>query len=137
MKASTRINSYTPLLLAAKNGNAAVMEPLIKAGADINGRTSNGTTALMFAAAAGNADAVNVLIDRGADINVAEPVRGLTAVMFAAASDRTPIVALLAKHGADLKATTKTVDLNAMGRNSAVFAGVLFGNPQAPSRPVT
>ena len=135
VKASTRINSYTPLLLAAKNGNAAVMEPLIKAGADINGRTSNGTTALMFAAAAGNADAVNVLIDRGADINVAEPVRGLTAVMFAAASDRTPIVALLAKHGADLKATTKTVDLNAMGRNSAVFAGVLFGNPQAPSRP--
>src|SRR5947199_123200 len=133
--ASTRINSYTPLLLAAKNGNAAVMEPLIKAGADVNGRTSNGTTALMFAAAAGNADAVNVLIDRGADINVADPVRGLTAVMFAAASDRTPIVALLAKHGADLKATTKTVDLNAMGRNSAVFAGVLFGNPQAPSRP--
>src|SRR5205823_1743303 len=64
-----------------------------------------------------------------------EPVRGLTAVMFAAASDRTPIVALLAKHGADLKATTKVGDLNAMGRNSAVFAGVVFGNPQAPARP--
>jgi ankyrin repeat protein len=132
VKASTRINSYTPLLLAAKNGNAAVMEPLITAGADVNGKTSNGTTALMFAAAAGSAEAVNVLIDRGADVNAAEPVRGLTAVMFAAASDRAPIVALLAKHGADLKATTKTVDLNAMGRNSAVFAGVPFGNPQAP-----
>jgi len=132
VKASTRINSYTALLLAAKNGNAAVMEPLIKAGADVNGRTSNGTTALMFAADAGNADAVNVLIDRGADVNAAEPVRGLTALMFAAASDRAPVVALLAKHGADLKATTKMVDLNAMGRNSAVFAGVLFGNPQAP-----
>jgi len=135
VKASTRINSYTPLLLAAKNGNADVMEPLIKAGADVNGRTSNGTTALMFAAAAGNADAVNVLIDRGADVNAAEPVRGLTAVMFAAASDRAPVVALLAKHGADLRATTKTVDLNAMGRSSSVFAGVLFGNPQAPPRP--
>ena len=134
VKASTRINSYTPLLLAAKNGNAAVMEPLIKAGADVNGKTSNGTTALMFAAAAGSTEAVNVLIDRSADVNVAEPIRGLTAVMFAAASDRAPIVALLAKRGADLKATTKTVDLNAMGRNSAVFAGVLFGNPQAPAR---
>jgi uncharacterized protein len=134
VKASTRINSYTPLLLAAKNGNVEVMDPLIKAGADINGKTSNGTTALMFAAAAGNADAVNVLIDRGADVNAAEPIRGLTAVMFAAASDRAPIVALLAKHGADLRAATRTIDLNAMGRNSAVFAGVPFGNPQAPQR---
>ena len=134
VKASTRINSYTPLLLAAKNGNVEVMDPLIKAGADINGKTSNGTTALMFAAAAGNADAVNVLIDRGVDVNAAEPIRGLTALMFAAASDRAPIVALLAKHGADLRAATRTIDLNAMGRNSAVFAGVPFGNPQAPQR---
>jgi ankyrin repeat protein len=132
VKATTRINSYTPLLLAAKNGNAAVMEPLLKAGADVNSKTSNGTTALMFAAAAGDADAVKVLVDRGADVNMAEPVRGLTAVMFAAAADRAPVVALLAKHGADLKAATKTVDLNAMGRNSPVFAGVPFGNPQAP-----
>src|SRR5262249_9063492 len=112
-------------------------EPLLNAGADVNSKTSNGTTALMFAAAAGDADAVKVLVDRSAEVNVAEPVRGLTAVMFAAASDRAPVVALLAEHGPDLRAATKTVDLNAMGRNSAVFAGVLFGNPQAPAQKPT
>src|SRR5262249_50943078 len=85
VKATTRINSYTPLLRAAKNGKAGVLEPLLNAGADVNSKTSNGTTALMFAAAAGDADAVKVLVDRSAEVNVAEPVRGLTAVMFAAA----------------------------------------------------
>ena len=36
VKATTRIGAYTPLLLAAKNGNADVMAPLVKAGADVN-----------------------------------------------------------------------------------------------------
>src|SRR5919198_1432482 len=51
VKAATRINAYTPLLLAARAGNAAVMTPLLDAGADPNGATANSTTALMFAAA--------------------------------------------------------------------------------------
>src|SRR5882672_9759537 len=42
VRATTRIGSYTPLLLAAKNGGAAVMAPLLKAGADVNAVTSNG-----------------------------------------------------------------------------------------------
>src|SRR5438093_8137222 len=46
VKATTRINGYTPLLLAARAGGAAVMGPLLDAGADANGATSNGTTAL-------------------------------------------------------------------------------------------
>ncbi len=130
VKATTRINGYTPLLLAAKNGNAAVLEPLIKSGADVNAPTANGTTPLMFAAAAGSADAVTTLIDHGANVNATESYRGLTPIMYAAAADRTEVVNILAKHGADLKATTKVVELNQMGRNSAVFAGILTGNPQ-------
>jgi len=130
VKATTRINGYTPLLLATKNGNAAVVEPLIKGGADVNAPTANGTTPLMFAAAAGSTAAVTQLLDHGANVNAAEHYRGLTALMYAAASDRTEIVDILAKHGADLKGTTKVVELNKMGRNSAVFAGILTGNPQ-------
>jgi ankyrin repeat protein len=130
VKATTRINGYTPLLLAMKNGNAAVLEPLVKAGADVNAATSNGTTPLMFAAAAGSADGVAKLLDAGAKVNAAETYRGTTAIMFAAAADRTDVVNILAKHGADLKQTTKVVELNKMGRNSAVFAGILTGNPQ-------
>src|ERR1700752_3608374 len=38
LKATTRIGAYTPLLLAAQQGYTAVMEPLIKGGADVNAR---------------------------------------------------------------------------------------------------
>src|SRR6478736_1340378 len=62
VRATTRIGSYTPLILAAKNGSAAVMAPLLKSGADANSATANGTTALMLAAASGNTDAVKTLI---------------------------------------------------------------------------
>src|SRR5439155_26040624 len=68
--------------------------------------------------------------ERGADVNAKESVRGFTAIMFAAAADRAPVVNVLAQRGANLKATTAVVDINSMGRGA--FAGVLFGNPQAP-----
>ena len=81
VKATTRIGAYTPLILAARNGNAAVMAPLLKSGADVNGPTSNGTTPLMFAAASGSVDAVRLLIDSGANVNDKDAVRGLTPAM--------------------------------------------------------
>ena len=132
VKATTRIGAYTPLVLAAREGNATVIEPLLKAGADANSKTANGTTVLMLAAQAGSVDAVRTLLDRGADINVKEPVRGLTPIMFAAASNRAPVIEMLAKRGADVKATSNTIDLNNAGRGNAAFAGVLFGNPAPP-----
>src|SRR5205809_1748529 len=87
VRAKTRLGDYTPLVLAAKNGNAAVMPALIAAGADVNSKTSNGTTPLMFAAASGNVEAVTALVDHGADANATESIRGFDAVMFAAASN--------------------------------------------------
>src|SRR5262249_8056187 len=120
--------------LAAQTGSAAVLKPLVDAGADANGRTANGTTALMFAAASGNVDAVDLLVNRGADVNAMEPVRGLTPAMFAAASNRAAVMEALAARGADLKATTKMVDLNSMGRGSPLFASLLTGNPPPPAQ---
>jgi ankyrin repeat protein len=133
IRAMTRIGNYTPLVLAARNGYAAVMEPLIAAGADANTKTANGTTVLMLAAASGNVDAVSLLLDKGADINATEPVRDLNAAMFAAASNRAPVVALLAKRGADLTATSKVIDLFSLDRQK--MGDVLFGNPQPPPPP--
>jgi len=132
VRAMTRIGNYTPLLLAAKSGNAAVMEPLVANGADVNASTANGTTPLMFAAASGNTDAVKLLLDKGADIKAVESTRGLNAVMFAAADNRADVITLLAKRGADLKATSKLVDLNNMDREK--LGAVLFGNPQPPGQ---
>src|SRR6185436_790385 len=93
VRATTRIGSYTPLILAAKSGSSAAIAPLLKSGADANSATSNGTTALMLAAASGNTDAVKRLVDAGANVNAKEPVRGLTAAMFAAASNRAAVIA--------------------------------------------
>src|SRR3954447_8584560 len=58
LKATTRIGAYTPLLIASRNGDAAMIDALIAAGSDANNATTNGTTALMLASAAGKVDAV-------------------------------------------------------------------------------
>jgi uncharacterized protein len=137
VRATTRIGSYTPLILAAKSGSGSVIAPLLKSGADANGATGNGTTALMFAAASGNIDAVTRLIDAGAEVNAKEPVRGLTPAMFAAASDRAAVLTLLAKSGADLKATSKVTDLTALSKGPAALREFTQGNPPPPGQPAT
>jgi uncharacterized protein len=130
--ATTRIGSYTPLLLAARNGDAAVVDALIAGRADVNAATSNGTTALMLAAGAGDVATVEALLEHGASVNAREATRGLDAAMFAAAANRAPVVTLLAKRGADLNATTKVVDLAGLDRSSMA---ILFGNPTPPPAP--
>ena len=132
-KARTRVGGYTPLLLAATNGNATVMEALLAADADVNASTANGTTPLMFAAASGDERSVEVLIAHGADLNARESTRGLTAAMFAAGANRAAAIRALARHGADLTASSNALDLRVLDRSA--FAGVLFGNPEPPKTP--
>src|SRR5919201_4225820 len=67
VRATTRIGGYTPLLIASRNGDAAMIDALLAGGADPNNATTNGTTALMLAAAAGRNDAVKRLLAKGAD----------------------------------------------------------------------
>jgi ankyrin repeat protein len=135
VRATTRIGAYTPLVLAAKQGSAAVMAPLLKAGADANAPTSNGTTPLMLASASGSVDAVRILLDHGADVNAKESVRNLTAAMFAAASNRALVLELLAKSGADLKATSKVTDLAALSKDPVALRELTQGNPSPPGEP--
>ena len=100
------VNRYgaTPLSEAAALGNAAIIEQLLKAGADPNTRTTaDGETVLMTSARAGNVDAVKVLLDHGADVNAKETYRGQTALMWAAAERHPEVVKLLLEHGADWK----------------------------------
>src|SRR6185436_10181586 len=120
---------------AAKNGSASVIAPLLKAGADVNAPTANGTTPLMFAAASGNLEAVTELIAGGADVNAKESVRNLTPAMFAAASNRAAVLQLLAERGADLKATSKVTDLAALSKDPAALREFTVGNPAPPGEP--
>jgi len=101
VKVTTREGGITPLFMACTNGNAAIIEALLKAGADANSLKANGTTALMLAAASGNAQAAKILLDRGAKVDAKESVHGQTALMFAAALNRDAVVKLLLAHGAD------------------------------------
>jgi len=107
VKATTRLGAATPLFMACHNGNAPMIELLIKSGSDPNSVDEHGTTPLMMAAAAGNPDAVKVLIAHGADVNAREGVHGQTALMFAAALGRADAIRVLAANGADPGITSK------------------------------
>jgi ankyrin repeat protein len=111
-RATTRIGGFTPLHLAAKNGRAPVVTPLLKGGAPVEATTSTGTTALMLAAASGNAEVVTALLDAGAKPNAAEAAHGQTALMFAAAAGRTDAVKALLAKGADASIASAVVDLS-------------------------
>src|SRR5256885_2501152 len=63
----------TPLLLAAEKGKGAIVEYLIRNGADVNEKnTELGITALQFAADKGYGDVVTRLIAHNADVNLAD-----------------------------------------------------------------
>ena len=80
VRATTRLGSYTPLLLASQGGHPPVIDALVAAGADLKGTTAAGVTPLMLASASGQAAAVTALIAHGADVNATEPTRGETAL---------------------------------------------------------
>jgi ankyrin repeat protein len=97
----------TPLSQACTNGSAALVESLLKAGANPNTPIASGETPVMKCAGSGSADAVRLLIVHGADVNAKEPSANQTAVMWAAAERHANVVRILVEAGADLQARTK------------------------------
>ncbi|MCU1339036.1 MAG: ankyrin repeat protein [Bryobacterales bacterium] len=122
----------TPLMRAARAGDAAVMRALLEKGADPKLTTKEGNTALMFAAGVGYRDkntrgsepealeGLKVALDSGLDLNQAN-AKGETALHGAALRGADSIVQFLVDHGAKLDAKTKQgftpLDI-AMGKNS-------------------
>ena len=131
----------TPLMRAARNGDAAAMRLLLEYGADPSMEQKNHTTALMLAAGLGRnlgtfadefatesqmIEAVKVLLERNVDINAAND-NGQTALHFAALS-MDSVVELLARSGSKLDAADKQgrtpVDF-AMGKGGPARAGAV------------
>jgi len=122
----------TPLMRAARAGDAPVMRALLEKGADPKLATKEGNTALMFAAGVGYRDkntrgtepealeGLKVAFDTGLDLNQAN-TRGETALHGAALRGADSLVQFLVDHGAKLDAKTKQgftpLDV-AMGKNS-------------------
>jgi uncharacterized protein len=123
----------TPLLRAAKAGDADAIRMLLDKGAEPNLATKPGVTPLMAAAGLGSRDSdtrgrfktefdaiesARMLLAAGADINAADE-RGQTALHGAAFWGFTQLVQFLADHGAKLDAKDKqgkTPIDSAMGR---------------------
>src|SRR5205814_789511 len=61
----------TPLLFAARAGDAESVRLLLAAGADVNDMLPNGMSALVLAAHSGQSAAAMVLLEKGADPNAA------------------------------------------------------------------
>ena len=105
----------TPFLLAAMDGNLAVMRELAAAGADPLVGTEQHTTPLMVAAGLGQVpaetrvsaraslDAVRLVLELGADVNATNDA-GRTALHGAAHIRSDAIVQLLIDHGAQVNA---------------------------------
>jgi len=110
----------TPLMRAARNGDAAGMRVLLQHGANPSVAQKNHITALMLAAGLGRGlgtfadeyaseaqqlEAVKVLVDQNVDINAANDA-GQTALHFASLS-MDSVVQFLVMHGAKLDARDK------------------------------
>jgi len=122
----------TPLMRAARAGDADVMRLLLAKGADPKRKTKEGNTAFMFAAGVGYRDkntsgtesqaleAVRVALEQGLDINQGNS-RDETAMHGAANRGADSIVEFLAAHGANIDVKSKAgytpLDV-AMGKNS-------------------
>jgi ankyrin repeat protein len=85
----------TPLLFAARSGDAESARLLIEAGADVNETLPDGASALVIAAHSGHTRAATILLEKGADPNAASV--GYTALHAAVLrSDLDLVKALLA-----------------------------------------
>jgi uncharacterized protein len=89
----------TPLLFAARNGDAESARLLLAAGADANDSLPDGTSALVLAAHSGQGNVAIALLEKGADPNAMGS--GYTAMHAAVLRSDLKLVKALLAHGAD------------------------------------
>ena len=90
---------FTPLLFAARAGDAGSAGLLIEKGASVNDAAPTGATALVVAAHSGQPEVAKVLLDHGADPNASDA--GYTALHAAILRGDMDLVKVLLAHGAN------------------------------------
>jgi ankyrin repeat protein len=113
---------FTPLILAAYNGQADAVEALLKAGADpCKADLTQGNTAQMGVAFKGDDRIAARLLQEKCDVN-ARNRAGQTALMMASLFGRTAQIEMLLRGGAD------PAILDTAGRSAALVAEVQGNN---------
>lgn len=97
--------NWTPLMVAAFNGNLEFAQLLVKCGAKVSTRDKNGYTPLHWAAYNGHVDVVKMLIEKGAEPDTPSQF-GWTALMQAATRGHLLVCAYLIFRGADVNSAT-------------------------------
>lgn len=118
-------SGYTALMLAAKNGNSAIVNLLLSrlARTDLvsTGLFDRHNSALMLAAEGGFYDIVRSLLDASAPIDQ-QNNHGATALNLAVFSGHTSIVRLLLDYGADLRYLPRNISIK---KNGEVIAKMI------------
>lgn len=65
-----RVTRYTALHVAASSAGPEVLHLLVRQGAALNAKDSNGNTPLIWAVSDGNIEAAGLLVSAGADVNI-------------------------------------------------------------------
>lgn len=123
--ASTRQSSdgITSLALAVNLGDVDIAKALLKAGADVNGRTVKDYTPMLMAAAEGDLNMIHALVEAGADVNLVDHL-GQSALSIAILKGNLRVVHTLLRFGADPNAQN-------LAGISVLFQALTQGNPDA------
>lgn len=139
---TAQADGMTALHWAARNGDRALAQLLIVAGANTGARTRlGGYTPLHLAARNGQAALVETLLEGGADAKSTD-AHGTTPLMFAAQAGIPDAIAALIAHGADVNAVeaargeTALMFASAAGRTDAVKALLAHGADWRPTTKV-
>ena len=124
---------FTPLHLASSNGHQAIVEALIKAGADKDAKNNSGCTPLHWASRNGQPAVEDFLIKAGAD-KEAKDKCGCTPLHKASAYDHEAVVNILINAGVNKEAKDEdgkmAIDL-AKSNNNKNIEKLLIGVKQA------
>ena len=116
----------TPLYLATREGNTAIIPALVARGADPNAKDEKDDTLLRLAIRLGN-DTAAYLLELGADPN-AKDEKGETPLHVAVGHDNPAVITLLIAEGADPNAR------DARGRTPLHLAAALNADPEMITR---
>lgn len=94
------------LIQAAERGDAALVQQLLREGADLNGRDARRRTPIMAATHANKPAIVKLLIQAGADINLQDEIKD-NPFLYAGAEGLLDVLKLLIDAGADTRITNR------------------------------